>query len=444
MKKFRTLTLIIVLGAVVAYMSSVSCGNNTPGNNGAGTAVASAGNQIKTLLSPVLPFDASIGPNDKDIRTSIRRDFDIFSWQSFVALCWPTDTNEVIGQHGDNATVWGTWKKNYEIFLQDGQKPAPWDQGAQSKQQILSQESKVPLDNPDLEAIFQPELTGPLVDQNSQYARFEIAVNKLMFDYIDTHVLYNIQGQQAFTDTISFPMGNLGSTPATSRYGAIMVKASWKILGDGDDTSRFHKVKATIHITALPPRGIKDSTYEAWVGLVGFHIGTRTTICPQWIWSTFEQVDNCPDTGAVQDKHYSFYNYSKGKKGLNKPPVQPWNAGIKDQRPSQVARIIPIDAGTQALNDSFKSLLVAINPKSVWQYYELVGTQWPVNGDSRTDNTGNPFPVYMANCTLETYDQGTVPGVSSSCIGCHNAATSWSGRPSDFTFLLKTAKALKK
>ena len=88
---------------------------------------------------------------------------------------------------------------------------------------------------------------------------------------------------------------------------------------------------------------------------------------------------------------------------------------------------------------------MAVNPKSVWQYYQLVGTQWPVNGDSVNMNTGNPFPVYMANCTLETYDQGSVPGVSSSCIGCHNAATSWGGRPSDFTFLLQTAhKALKK
>ena len=448
MRKIKILTLVIAIGMGATYISSVSCGNGTNGGGGATTDPMAPPGKISTKLSPVLPYDAYIGPNDKDIRTNIRRDFDIFSWQSFVALCWPTDPNEVIGQHGDNATVWGTWKKNYEIFLPDGQAPAPWDVAEQSNEMILSQEGKVPSNVPSLSAVFQPELTGPLVDQNGQYARFEIAVNQLMFNYIVNKNLYNIQGQFAFTDTISFPKGNLpkpGNPDTTHAYGAMMVKASWKVLGAGDDTSRFHKIKAKIHITALPSKGIKDSTYEAWVGLVGFHIGTRTTICPQWIWSTFEQVDNCPDTGAVQDKHYNFYNKAAGNKLLNKPPVQPWNAGIPGQVPTQVGRVIPIYSGTQALNDSFKALLMAVNPKSVWQYYQLVGTQWPVNGDSVNMNTGNPFPVYMANCTLETYDQGSVPGVSSSCIGCHNAATSWGGRPSDFTFLLQTAhKALKK
>lgn len=438
--KKSNLTLLLAIGLGVSSVCYTSCGGNEKQEHGSNTdtlktAVATPSPQ----LSPVLPFDAVISPNDTDIRTTIRRDFDVFSWQSFVAICWPTKEGETIGQHGDNPTVWETWKKNYEVFLPNGQKPSPWDPIAQGMQQTLSQEGKVPND-PDLSAIFQPELTGPLVDQNGEYVRFEIAINKIMFDYIDAHELYNIEGQNKFTDTISFPFGN--NTSKT--YGSIMVKASWKILGKGDDTSRFHKTKATIHITALPSKGIKESSYEAVVGLVGLHIGTRTNICPQWIWSTFEQVDNAPNVGTAGDGHYNFFNKIAGLKALNKPPVQPWNAGIKGQIPTQVNRVIPIDSGTQELNAYYKSLLIAVNPKSVWQYYELVGTQWPTDGQSKTDNTGVPFPTYLANSTLETYDQGTTPEVSSSCIGCHNAATSMSGRTSDFTFLLKTANSTKK
>ncbi len=446
MRKVNLIALIVGLGAGGAYISSISCGSSPSSNQSAVGAAPAAAAKISTPLSSVMPFDADLAslPPKPVLETNVRRVFDIFSWQSFVAMCWSTNANEVIGQNGDNATVWETWKKNYQVFLDNGQKPAPWNLVEQSKQKQLSQTGKTP---PDMVAIFQPFLTGPLIDQNGEYTRFEIAMDREMFEYIDQHTLYNIEGQRSFKDTVMFPEGDISK----KTLGAVMVKGSWKILGKNDDISRFHKVKAMVHIPALPSRGIKDSSYEVWVGLVGLHIGTKTNSSPQWIWSTFEQVDNVPDFGKVEKKHYNFYDINDTtNKTLNKAPSQPWNPGIPGQKPSQVARLTPIDAGTQALNDSFRKLLVAINPQSVWQYYQLVGTQWPVKPTS--SKTGDPFPVYMANTTLETYDQGNIkngkiimsPGVTSSCIDCHNGATTWKGVPSDFTYILKTAKAFKK
>jgi hypothetical protein len=443
MKKINIITVLVGFVAIVTYLSSASCGG---GSNTTTTATASvSADKVTTPLSPVLPFDVTLPPKDQRVlETTVRRGFDLFSWHSFIAMCWPTKNGEVIGQFGDNPTVWESWKKNYEIFLDSGQRPGPWDIANQSGQVTLSQTGTPP----NMTAIFQPFLTGPLIDQHGEYARFEIAMNKQMFEYIDHHQLYNIQGQRAFTDsTVIFPEGD----NTTKTYGAILVKASWKILGKDDDTSRFHKIKALIHTVALPSRGIKDTSYVAWVGLVGLHIGTKTVTSPQWIWSTFEQEDNVPDYGNIdKSKHYNFYNGAAGDKKLNHAPVQPWNPGIKGQTPSQVARLTPVYSGTQTLNDSIHKLIVAINPHSVWQHYKLVGTQWPVNPTA--SNTGNPFPVYMANTTLETYDQGTVkdgkiayaPGVTSSCIGCHNGASTWGGKPSDFTFVLMTAKSVKK
>ncbi|SIT34570.1 hypothetical protein SAMN05421788_11741 [Filimonas lacunae] len=436
--------LLLASATAILFVSCSGTGQPTDGSDSTHPKPPDDSGKVQTTLSSVLPYDVSLPPqNERVLETTVRRGFDNFSWHSFIALCWNPEGG-LIGEHGDNATVWETWKYNYEVFLDSGQKPSPWNQLLVKKDKSLFQTGKTP---PDMRAIFQPFLTGPLIDQNGQYARFEIAINKEMFEYIDNNTLYNIEGQRKFKDTLRFPSGD----SAKKTYGAIMVKAAWKILGKGDDSTKFHRRMATIHTPVTTAQGTRDSTYEALVGLVGLHIGTKTEVSPQWIWSTFEHVDNVPDYGkAVAGKQYNFYNIAAGEKRLNQVPSQPWNPGKPGQTPSQIARLTPIDSGTQALNDSIRALLVAINPKSVWQYYTLVGTQWPVHPSA--SDTGDPFPLYMANCTLETYDQGSIqggkivytPNVTSSCINCHNGATTWGGAPSDFTFILKTAKAEKK
>jgi hypothetical protein len=69
----------------------------------------------------------------------------------------------------------------------------------------------------------------------------------------------------------------------------------------------------------------------------------------------------------------------------------------------------------------------------------LVSTQWPTDAGSKTDPTGRPAPTFLANTTAETYIQGTVPQASSNCIGCHNNATTTTGKFSDFTYILENA-----
>jgi hypothetical protein len=72
-----------------------------------------------------------------------------------------------------------------------------------------------------------------------------------MFDYILQNKLYSKAGQKAFTGTVSFPCG--GGTDV----GSIVVKASWKVLGPGDDPKRFHKIHALVYTqaSANPPIG---------------------------------------------------------------------------------------------------------------------------------------------------------------------------------------------
>ena len=90
------------------------------------------------------------------------------------------------------------------------------------------------------------------------------------------------------------------------------------------------------------------------------------------------------------------------------------------------------------MNAAFQGLLKG----TVWANYMLISTQWPTNATSPTDPTGAPAPTFLANTTLETYIQGSVPQSSSNCIACHNNATTLHApaTPSDFTYILENAK----
>jgi hypothetical protein len=155
------------------------------------------------------------------------------------------------------------------------------------------------------------------------------------------------------------------------------------------------------------------------VGLVGMHIVQKTPTRPQWIWSSFEQVDNIKEPGATGP-----YAYDDGKGGkmpeknpnkldpLTKPPVV-----------FNVQRIQPVSASTQHTNALYQAACRKQN--SVWQYYKLVVTQWPTP-PNKPDNEGDPDHTIpgtgsdstaYCNLTMETFDQ---VGIDQGCMSCHN------------------------
>jgi len=325
--------------------------------------------------------------------------------------------------------------------LPDGATPPPWGKDlpppsvcGDQDLPVLNQIAKVP--NNVLDESAEPFQTGPLVDQNGQYTRFEILTNDVMFNYIAEKNLYSKSGQEAFATEADFPFGT------DSQVGSIMLKASWKVLGKNDAPEKFHTTKAYVYDNPDEHAGVKAACKLQTVGLVGFHIGTKLKGNPQWIWSTFEHVDNAPTQGeAINKKHYNYYKPDcTDCAAVNTPPPRPWNPGNAYTQPTQVMRVIPLDKPTKELNASYQAALEKLVPGSVWVNYELISTQWPTNADSKTDPTGAPAPAFLANTTLETYIQGTVRQTSSSCIQCHNNATMTSGKFSDFTYLLQRAQ----
>ncbi|MGO1072420.1 hypothetical protein [Lysobacter sp. CA199] len=397
-------------------------------------------------LSSTIPLDISVPQSNPNLQ-DLQDDFDLFSWQSFVAVNWPggPDGNPIPGTTiGANVpTVWENWKESRDIFLPGGATPPPWGtdppppsvcKGQGSGVLNLTQVGKTPNV---LDESGEPFETGPLIDQNGVYVRFAIMANQDMFDTIVSDGLYSKAGQAKFGKPADFAQPN-----GSKNTGAIMIKSSWKVMGGKDQASRFHTIQALVYTNPDEHEGVQASCKLQTVGLVGLHIAHKTAGEPQWVWSTFEHVDNVPVKGEPIDKsQYNFFNRNcSGSCEVNEPPARPWNPNNPHTAPSQIVREIPLTDSTKSLNARYQALLSKTYPGTVWANYELISTQWPTNATNPTDPTGNPAPSFLANATLETYIQGKVPQASSSCMACHNNATMTNGLSSDFTYLLQRAQ----
>ena len=406
-----------------------------------------------------------------------QRGFDFYSWLTFIALNSPADGKDIgkgLRPGGDATTKWealSNYRQLADVMMDGGVKPT-W--GAR----ILPDLCK-PFDNKDKTKMIiklgeaawnQPFKTGPLIDQNGNYAVFDILMNKPMFDYISNRGFYSREGQKRFHGDIVFPIGenlkSLSPTRGEGTMGAVMIKVSWRILDLEKDKAligKIHTVDALIYFPGPPPDKTVPPGTKAGpdcvpktLGLVGFHVGHKTKFAPQWAWSTFEHVSNAPDREQVTkgDLHppYTFYKPNcKDCLADNQTPLDPWDPPVSlkfhsDKR-SQVVRekMLPDDVLSEVaeLNKGFRGILKG----TVWENYMLLATQWPSDFKSTTDCNGAPAPTYLANTTLETYSQsdigkGNAPLATSSCMACHGNATTqhMPATPSDFTFILEKAQ----
>ncbi|MEJ0040590.1 MAG: hypothetical protein WDO68_31985 [Gammaproteobacteria bacterium] len=412
-----------------------------------------------------------------------QRLFDIFAWQAFLALNWPAassgkpDATKTLADGGPR--VWEYWMETSQLFKLDGGEPDAWPQ-------TLAQ-ARTPLDR--TKAAWTTGLradqnlqafSGPLVDQNGKWVRYQVKINREEYDYIVANKLYNLDGQIEFsrTSVVSFPIGDV----AAARRGAIELKMAWKELGPTDIPSRYYTVDGQV-------KNNDTGKFEArTLGLVGMHIAMRTASSPQWMWATFEQVDNVNanelESGiGLNGKPVAVHaNFNRPASPTALPNVLPAKNAVIDATtglprelrtgetadgwlerltaaPVQVTRVVPIPNTTAALNAEVQALLRQVKGTraggSVFQHYELIGAQWPVFPGSSAfpsgagsapesivhKTPGAMVPVYVANTTMETYfqtgvqvagplaqDDRLAPNVfadttmvfgTESCVGCH-------------------------
>jgi hypothetical protein len=449
------------------------------------------------ILHSGLPCAETVDTNGPDPTglQNLQHGFDFISWRTFIALNSPADGTNVDIEHSqpDTPTQWEdmkNFKQLLDVMLPPNVKPPVWGKTAEEREAEklrLMPAACVPQYKTGMmvikmieETFNQPFKTGPLIDQDGHYALFDILMNKAMFDYISENHLFSKPGQQEQIRSglaIDFPSGQ---NPDPVKHieggaGAIMIKVSWKILNQDEIRSRkFHTVNALVSLPQPDPN-VRPPCLPETLGLVGFHVVHKTVGRPQWIWTSFEHVDNVPEQREVDAgplaRRFSFFDHSCSADTCkpNQTPPWPWEPDpARDLKfhgsfNSQITRVTPLTDATVEINTAFQKLLNG----TVWQNYMLISTQWPSNFDCtklRSANTTFPFtdfrkqpdmtcapaPTFLANSTLETYSQGDVPLASSSCIGCHGNATDFQTAPananavhfnqSDFTFMLEKAQ----
>lgn len=449
----KILAIIAIAGVVFAC---------TQVRKGAGSAAApNIYNQFCSSSSSggpcsIIPIDVNetFGVGYDSFLDSVHQPpFDVFSWQTFVALNWPADsagkpTGSSISDLPNANRVWEYYKDPAEVFGHSTP-GLTFRLGVAKKsgQKFLYLDSKSPIALYSGKTLDAAELNGfqeadghPLIDRNLNFALYEIKMNPIESKYVIDSGLTTTEGIYKVgiknNNAINLPQ----SDSLTNNVGSMEIKATWRILvpAQGDDTTRFYCRKATIFIDSLHTRNhqpllIKNVT----VGLVGMHIIRKTKkINVNEIWSTFEHVDNTPDNpqDAQQgNRRWSFYN----QLCLNCTPNQApdtlagdhgqyiWNVtppyaiqyavkapgqNLPTSFGTQAIRVYPIYKYTDMINQLWQDKLQG----SVWANYRLIGSQW-----QQSEVFPSPTaPNFLANTTLETFIQPTA-----TCIGCHSNAS---------------------
>lgn len=392
-----------------------------------------------------------------------QRLFDLFSWQTFLALNWPALPN---GQPNNQLTladsktprVWEYYVDAGQVYRKDGAPPLSWKDAVNASQDKVFWMSGMSIGTPsdkkkagDGDYVIPvlggasgslQAFTGPMIDQQGKWVRYQAAMNDVEFNYLVENKLYNLEGQVAYTakNQINFP-----ANKGTTKYGAMEIKMSWKQMSAQDDPARFLVRKARV----VPLTG---EPYTAEFGLVGMHITAKTESSPTWIWATFEQVDNTNANDLEKDSKGrpikpTFFNTANPTIPVNTlapknaNPVNQYNPATGENdgpavytswdeslttNPTQATMVLPVPKATAALNAQVQASLKQLG--SVFQYYELIGTQWPTapsfpgftNGVANQANgellpsspesilykiPGKVVPVFLVNTTMETFFQ---------------------------------------
>lgn len=399
-------------------------------------------------LTPEVPLH--VRPHSRDVLDDIedRPFFDYNGWQTFIGLIWPAeavkgghrrgvadrsvsaDRFKTINTTGDGSTwpvVFETLMSSEALFpvvahpLDRPPPPPDWFATDYQRPFALTATQKA--------GALDEAASSPLVDQNRQYVRFGVQVNRVFYDFIRTNG-YNwkgnlpkspspvqipplpvpgvptaaemAMGQTAVDDPLTLVLQPQTNTTVTQRVhgNSITIKTAWRIMIEAadpskpylrvDDLSRYYTTTATVQNAMTGARETKT------VGLVGMHVVVRTTQFPQGLWSTFGHVDNLPPSGSQTLPGGGRASFSSDGRqffphGFDYQPSATDFVPEADRRPVEVSRIwkipdtpvatpsnLPHGASTVGMNRSYQQLLAP----TVWQYYQLEVTNWPTDPGS--------------------------------------------------------------
>ncbi len=404
-----------------------------------------------------------------------------FGWQTFVALDWPAltpnsggvlgqpDTSASIGATANGAfvpAVWNTFRDVSTIMLANGADPgssynkpvtvAGSCQALGGGNPVAPGFQPLYVDNSSFPQATLPKnytneaFTGPLIDQEGWYTLEQIFVAPSEYAYIQGNGYYLGQNQvnayKANGQLVGFPKNGQGmNLPAWAQYGALEVKATWRVLDPVADKAVIPR-----YYTQWGYFMQADGTTcqgPVLFGLIGLHILRLTpSTGATWFWASFEQVDNTmPPSGTPATLAAANTPNGACTNQYNVAPSPasgniPWNGS---NAPNNICQVTLIPSYVQAVNQTWLKQLQG----TVWQYYQMVNTLNPCSpGDSScyifppiNDASSTINLNVYANSAIESYFQTTT------CMSCHGSAAGngvpqpLTGTNQIFTFVLQNA-----
>lgn len=488
---WNLIAVAVVLAGILIVSSCQPTGNDSYGPVEAPVA-----------FSPNIPVD--VNPelqarlkSDGDMYT-LNQEFNHYSWQAYMAIWWPVDNQ---GNPMPNFTdagdpAWLGWKEAFQVYRADGKKPAPWGSPRTASglglndeiindsdaRIVLSSNTPTHPNNFNIADEVDQAFAGKLFDQNGNVVVYEVLMNEVEFDYVVENNLYNQNGQVQFSSTgaiADFPAGDYNE----NYLGAVEIKFAWKLLEESDIKSRYYTDEGYIEEV----KDGKTVLVKRDLGLIGMHISQKTPTGKQWVWSTFEHIDNLDENvvetagkrtvihPTLRDPQCEIcpanIDVSNGTtyKYISDPKGNYWQLTGKDKQgndsiypehyyaqsdvmKTQAFRMVDVPVRVQDINREMQRYFN--DQGSVWQYYMLIDTQYPVNQNvppaphGQDDNTvpasvvnkpgGEPNIALLTNLTMETFFQSgneiasnlmeanpsnptTIFGTES-CMGCHSSA----------------------
>ncbi|MFY0630777.1 MAG: hypothetical protein JXR05_10380 [Flavobacteriaceae bacterium] len=435
--------------------------------------------KLKPHLTPNVPNH--LKPHSRLVMTDVedRTFFDFFAWQTFVGLVWPADpqlrgtpnrtiTPEEFSKYNSNdasnpnrvPVVWETFRTFDEAFPvtkknPNSGPPEEWDTTPYKRPFVLDLTSKGN-SHDNLNEAF----SSVLIDQNRQYVRYSLGLNKVMYEFIRQNKWYLkenlpksptpatlpplVDPATQQVTTISQPQTNT-VIKQTVNGNSIEIKSAWRIMilkediepnqtwKKADDLSRYFVSKANV------TDAVTGEVKEVLVGLVGLHVVVKTPQFVQGLWSSFEHVDNVKapkgirpsfhdETDTVYEEGFSYNPGRTIQKEEDRVPVEVSRTYKIPETPVGTGIHLPDGLSTVALNTAFQRLLKG----TVWENYQLVITQWPTD-----PTTFYPKPDLFPRSTYPSGDPKkdslALPAVKEAyaraVLNAKNAYPRWSGLP---------------
>lgn len=368
--------------------------------------------------------------------------FAIFSWQSFLAMTEVADS--YTGQ-----LLFETYMDTDGLFPASGQSPTPW--GSEPWPLTLG------------EVVKQAGSGNDLVAQSGVEVQYDESVNETLYDYVTSNMLYNANCFNAGGNNIHVPP----TQNVTTDQESIELKTAWLPMANCNP-NQYHC------ITAL----VNDQPTK--VGLIGIHIVHKLPDHQEWIWSSFEHVNNAPDCAKITSppSGYSSWNFFKtgfvpagqacnacaSEDGSGCNAATQCNTFVSETNAPNICRYTPLttvacNTSNTNLNDDTNdvaclnaSVQSILGSNSVWSNYMLVGTIWFKPGMTAPDSSGQTPPagqqfignLTLSNSVMETYTQQA----NQNCFGCHtntfkafNPSSAENSGHADFSHLFNRIQA---